>query len=183
MIARAGWLGADHAAGRIGQIQATCIGGSQRTGAYGPQGAQAGCTPQTSCTPGLRTSDGTEERRLWRRTGGRRSYKLQSGGAGRELETSRAGASGGQEQADIEGASTRITDLRRSGQSWDSESRSIRTAGLAPPAGLRHSPAPTGVRRDFEQSRLDWVEGDGDNGTRMCHCGRFNVMCLWGCRI
>ncbi len=40
-----------------------------------------------------------------------------------------------------------LMDLRRSGQRSDSESRSLRTAGLAQPAGPRHSPAPTGVRR------------------------------------
>ena len=36
---------------------------------------------------------------------------------------------------------------RRSGQRSDSESRSLRTAGLGQAAGPRHSPAPTGVRR------------------------------------
>jgi hypothetical protein len=40
-----------------------------------------------------------------------------------------------------------VMDRRRSGQSSDSENRSLRTAGLGQPAGLRHSPAPTGVRR------------------------------------
>ncbi len=40
-----------------------------------------------------------------------------------------------------------VMDRRRSGQRSDSESRSMRTAGLGQPAGPRHSPAPTGVRR------------------------------------
>ncbi len=40
-----------------------------------------------------------------------------------------------------------VMDRRRSGQRSDSESRSLRTAGLGQPAGPRHSPAPTGVRR------------------------------------
>ncbi len=40
-----------------------------------------------------------------------------------------------------------VMDRRRSGQSLDLESRSLRTAGLGQPAGPRHSPAPTGVRR------------------------------------
>jgi hypothetical protein len=40
-----------------------------------------------------------------------------------------------------------IVDRRRRRQSSDSESRSLRTAGLAKPAGPRHSPATTGVRR------------------------------------
>jgi hypothetical protein len=37
----------------------------------------------------------------------RRSYRLHSGGSGRGLETSRGGAGGGQESADIEGARSR----------------------------------------------------------------------------
>ncbi len=40
-----------------------------------------------------------------------------------------------------------VMDRRRSCESSDSESRSLRTAGLAQPAGPRHSPAPTGVGR------------------------------------
>ncbi len=40
-----------------------------------------------------------------------------------------------------------VMDRRRSGHSSDSESRSLRTAGLGQPAGSRHSPAQTGVRR------------------------------------
>jgi hypothetical protein len=40
-----------------------------------------------------------------------------------------------------------VMDRRRSGQCSDSESRSLRTAGLGQPAGSRHSPAPTEVRR------------------------------------
>ncbi len=41
----------------------------------------------------------------------------------------------------------RVMGQRRSGQSSDSDNRSLRTAGLGQPAGQRHSPAPTGVRR------------------------------------
>ena len=55
-----------------------------------------------------------------------------------------------------------VMDRRRSGQSSDSESRSLRTAGLAQPAGPRHSPAPTGVGRG--RSRLGRVEGSGGYG-------------------
>ena len=40
-----------------------------------------------------------------------------------------------------------VMDWRRSGQRSDSESQSLHTAGLGQPAGQRHSPAPTGVRR------------------------------------
>jgi hypothetical protein len=40
-----------------------------------------------------------------------------------------------------------VMDRRRSGQSLDSGSWSLHTAELGQPAGPRHSPAPTGVRR------------------------------------
>jgi hypothetical protein len=49
-----------------------------------------------------------------------------------------------------------VMDLLRSGQSSDSESRSLRTAGLGQPAGPRHSPAPTGVRRGTSD-RHCWI--------------------------
>jgi hypothetical protein len=52
----------------------------------------------------------------------------------RSLQTSREPAAG-------------VMDRRRSGQRSDSESRSLRTAGLRQPAGPCHSPAPTEVRR------------------------------------
>ncbi len=54
--------------------------------------------PPTSCTPWMRTSDRTEERRLCRRTRGLRSYKLHRGGSGGGLETSRGGAGVGSPQ-------------------------------------------------------------------------------------
>ncbi len=41
----------------------------------------------------------------------------------------------------------KLNYLRQSCQRSDSESRSLRTAGLGQPAGPRHSPAPSGVRR------------------------------------
>ncbi len=50
----------------------------------------------------------------------------------------------------------RVMDRRRSGQSWDSESRSLCTAGLGQPAGPRHSPAPTGVRRETSDGHC-WI--------------------------
>ena len=95
---------------------------------------------------------------------GRRSYKVHSGDIG-----------GGPEPAELQATQWRlrwrtgdvarrrrwrtgsrrtsrepaagVMDRRRSGQRSDSESRSLRTAGLGQPAGPRHSPAPTGVRR------------------------------------
>ncbi len=58
-----------------------------------------------------------------------------------------------------------VMDRRRSGQRSDSESRSLHTAGLGQPAGPRHSPAPTGVRRGTSDGHgLDRIEGGGDNG-------------------
>ncbi len=44
-------------------------------------------------------------------------------------------------------AAAGVMDWRRSGQSSDSESRSLRTAGLGQPVGPSHPPAPTGARR------------------------------------
>jgi hypothetical protein len=100
----------------------------------------------------------THRRHRWR-TGTRRSYRLHSGGSGGGLETSRSSAGGGPEPADIEGARSRSHGpAGRIGQRSDSESRSLRTAGLGQPAGPRHSP------RDVGRSRLDRVEGGGDNG-------------------
>ena len=50
------------------RIRATYIGGSRRTGAYGPRGARPGYTHPARSTPGLGTSGAEEERRHWRRT-------------------------------------------------------------------------------------------------------------------
>ncbi len=50
-----------------------------------------------------------------------------------------------------------VMDLRRSCQSSDSESRSLRTAGLGQPAGPRHSPAPTLLRRGTLDGN-GWIE-------------------------
>jgi hypothetical protein len=117
----------------------------------GPAGLQATHGGGTGGGPGT-----TWRRRQWR-TG-----------------TPRSGAGGGQGPADIKGA--RGSDRRRSGQSSDSESRSLRTAGLARPAGPRHSPAPTGVGRGASDchgrvSRRQWgLRGAGSDGppTKMC---------------
>jgi hypothetical protein len=61
-----------------------------------------------------------------------------------------------------------VMDQRQSGQSSDSESRSLRTAGLGQPAGqLPAAPLACSYwseERDVRLSRLDRVEGCGDNG-------------------
>ncbi len=49
-----------------------------------------------------------------------------------------------------------VMNRRRSGERSDSESRSLRTAGLGQPAGPIHSPAPTGVRRGTPDGH-DWI--------------------------
>jgi hypothetical protein len=65
-----------------------------------------------------------------------------------------------------------VIDRLRSGQRSDSESRSLRTAGLGQPAGQRHSPAPTGVRRGTSDGHgLDRVESGGDKGKPSRVCG------------
>ncbi len=102
----------------------------------------------------------THRRHRWR-TGSRRSYRLHSGGSGGGLETSRGGAGGGTGAGGHRGSPQP--------EAWtggsDSESRSLRTAGLGQPAGPRHSPAPTGVRRGTSDGHgFDRVEGGGDNG-------------------
>jgi hypothetical protein len=96
----------------------------------------------TSSTPGLGTSEGAGERRLRRRAGGRRCYKLHTAAApveDRGRRTWKEPAAG-------------VMDRRRSGQSPDSESRSLRPAGLAQPAGPPHSSAPNGLRRGTTDS-------------------------------
>ena len=77
------------------RIQATYLGGSRRTGTYGPRGARLGYTPPTRSTPGLGTSGAAEERRHWRRTRGRRSYKLHTAAAPVEDRGRRGGSTGG----------------------------------------------------------------------------------------
>ncbi len=81
----------------------------------------------------------------------RQSYRLHShgGGSGGGLETSCSGAGGGPEPADIEGAHSwsHRPAAAGGGQSSDSESRSLRIAGLGQRPGPRHSPALTRVRR------------------------------------
>jgi hypothetical protein len=62
-----------------------------------------------------------------------------------------------------------VMDRQRSGQSSDSESRSLRTAGLGQPAGPRHSAAPFACsywseEGDVGRTLLDRVEGDGEDG-------------------
>ena len=49
-----------------------------------------------------------------------------------------------------------VMDRQRSGQRSASASRSLRTAGLGQPAGPRHSPAPTGVRRESSDGH-GWI--------------------------
>ncbi len=66
--------------------------GTRCTRTYGPRSAQPGYMPLTRSTPGLGTIGAAEERRHWRRTRGRRSYKLHTaevctgGGPGRRAE-------------------------------------------------------------------------------------------------
>jgi hypothetical protein len=55
-----------------------------------------------------------------------------------------------------------VMDRQRSGQCSESESRSLRTAGLGQPAGPRCSD--WSEERDVGRSRLDRVEGGGGNG-------------------
>ncbi len=52
-----------------------------------------------------------------------------------------------------------VMDRRRSGQRSDSESRSLHTSVLGQPAGPRHLPAPTGVRRGTS-------DGHGEIGSK-----------------
>jgi hypothetical protein len=76
-----------------------------------------------------------------------RSYRLHRGGSGGGLETSHGGASGGQ------GASGHRGSLQQ--ESWTgggaararTQRAGVYAPGLGQPAGPRHSPAPTGVRR------------------------------------
>jgi hypothetical protein len=96
----------------------------------------------------------------------RRSYKLHSGGFSRGLETSCGGAGGGPEPADIEGARSRshgLSGWRRSGQSSDSESRSLRTAGVTTCRAAPLACSDWSEERDVGRSRLDRVDGGGDN--------------------
>ncbi len=78
-----------------------------------------------------------------------------------------------------------VMDLRRSGQSSDTETeQSLRTAGPAQPAEQLHSPAPNGEERDVGRSlfKLYRVEDrkPGRMGRRTRCAGSFNLMCRWG---
>jgi hypothetical protein len=74
-------------------------------------------------------------------------------------------------------------DRRRCCKSSDSESGSLGTVGLRQPAGLRHSPAPTGVGRGTSDGH---GSGGGDNGkpgrtgppSKISRYGIFK-MCRW----
>ncbi len=140
------------AAGLLGQIQATCIEGSQSAGAYCQRGARPGCTPPISPTSGLRTSDGTEARRLQRRTGGQ--AELQA--------THRGSTEGGPVTslaARLEGAAG-VMDQRRSRQSPESMHCWTGTTCRA------SSPACSSWSEELDVGRslLDWVEGGRDHG-------------------
>jgi hypothetical protein len=76
------------------------------------------------------------------------SYRLHSGGSGGGLETSRGGAGGGPEPADIEGA--------RSRSHGPAAERPAPGLGQQEYNGPRHSPAPTGVRRGMSDGH-DWI--------------------------
>jgi hypothetical protein len=106
----------------------------------------------------------THRRHRWR-TGSRRSYRIHSGGSGGELETLRSGAGGGPAPADLEGA--------RSLSHGPAAERPV--LGLGEPesthrwTGTTCRAAPLACtdwseERDVGRSRLDRVEGGGDNG-------------------
>jgi hypothetical protein len=123
-------------------------------------------------------SNGGRSRRGRRGSGGgvtsytsaadRKRRRLHSGGFGTRLETSRGGAGGGPGRRTSREPAAGVMDRRRSGQSSDSESRSLRTAGLGQPAGPRHSPAPTGLRRGT-------LDGHGWIGTKAVEITGFRV--------
>ncbi len=147
-VARTHW----HAAAESGCLAARQELSRQRVGLSSPDNSD--------------THDSNGERGRRGRRGRRRSYKLHICGIGGGP---RAGGVTGyivaalgedwrrRAAAPVEDRSRRtsrepaaeVMDRRRSGQRSDSESRrrSLRTAGLGQPAGPRHSPAPTGVRR------------------------------------
>jgi hypothetical protein len=116
-----------------------------------------------------------------RRRRRRRSYKLISGGSSGGLETSRSGAGGGPEPADIDGArSRRLARSHGQAAEWPElglGEPSLRTAGLGQPAGPRQSPAPTAGsgRRRWRQLEA----GSDGPPVKMCRYGSFNLMCRY----
>jgi hypothetical protein len=174
------------------RIQATYLGGSRRTGTYGPRGARPGYTPPTRSTPGLGTCGAAEERRHWRRTRDRRSYKLHTaaapvedrgaaqathgGGTGggpgttrrrRRWRTgaSRSGTGGGPGPADIEGARSRShgpAAERTEPGLGEPESTHCWTGTTCRAASL--SCSDWSGERGVGRSRLGRVEGSGGYG-------------------
>jgi hypothetical protein len=91
----------------------------------------------------------------------RRSYRLHSGGSGGERETSRGGAGGGPEPADIEGARS------RSYGGGAARARTRRAGVYAPLDWTTCRAAPLvcsdwSEEKDAGRSRLDRVEGGGE---------------------
>ncbi len=95
----------------------------------------------------------------------RRSYRLHSGGFSTRLEMSRGGAGGGPEPADIEGARSRS----------HGPGAELPGLGLGEPESMHRWTGTTcraaplacsdwSEERDVGRSRLDQVEGGGDNG-------------------
>jgi hypothetical protein len=105
-------------------------------------------------------------------------YKQQQCRARRRSRRSRAGAQlyGGRDRRSRCGSAANMavvgvrrsagdqdTATAKSGQKSDSESRSLRTAGLAQPAGPRQSPGPAGARRGTPTITLCRAEGSVDD--------------------
>jgi hypothetical protein len=95
----------------------------------------------------------------------RRSYRLHNGGSDGGLETSRGGAGGGLEPADIEGARSRshgpAAELPELGLGEpESTHRWTGTTCRAAPLAC----SDWSKERDVGRSRLDPVEGGGENG-------------------
>ena len=128
------------------------VGAAGAASAAGAAGVAAGAAGTagaacTACAVAAAELQATHRRHRWR-TGSRRSYRLHSGGSGGGLETSRSGAGGGLEPADIEGARSRSHGPAAERPELGlGEPESTHCAGPGQPAGPRHSPAPTGVRR------------------------------------
>jgi hypothetical protein len=109
-----------------------------------------------------------------------RSYRLHSGSSGGGLETSRGGAGGGPEPADIEGARSRNHGPAAErpelglGEQESAHCWTGTTCRGAPLACFDYS-----EERDVGRSRLDRVEGGGDNGKPGWTVTGVN-MCRWG---